>query len=331
MVASSFFSISAHAALDANQTFQQFNAVVLGNIDSTSHLHGRTWVGGSVVGGEYVHRTLPASDYAGLTVIGNVQSSGSGKVLSAGAVIGGSLDNFHVNGGSAAILGNANNGHLNGPTYVQGTATNINFNGGKLDTPNSILQTNISAATSTDFRTLLGNTSSDLRQLSNTSSVTLNGNKATFTATADSTGLAVFNLSIEDSISIFKLGEFDFILNNATTIIINSGLTDIDISANFLGGSAQKIASSTIWNFYDAETVDFGAQFGGSVLAVKADLKNTADIEGNVYVNNLTQRGQIHQYGFTGDIPVLAVPEPSTYAMFLAGLGLLAFGARRRA
>ncbi|MCB5190974.1 choice-of-anchor A family protein [Methylobacillus arboreus] len=327
IAATAFFSASAHAALDANQTFQQFNAVVFGNIDSTSHLHGRAWVGGNVNGGEYVHRPLPSSDYAGLTVQGNINNA---RVLAQGAVIGGNLNNSSVNGGSTAVLGNANNGHLNGPGYVAGVTTGINFNGGKLDAPNAQLQTNLDAASSTNFYDVLSSTSYNLSQLDNTSSVSLNGNKATFTAVADSTGLAVFNLSDIDALSIFGAGEFDFILNGASTVIINSSLTDIDISANFLGGSAQRIASQVIWNFYNAETVDLGRQFGGSILAVDAHLTNWADIEGNVYVQNLTQRGQIHQFGFTGDIPVVAVPEPSTYAMFLAGLGLLAFGARRR-
>lgn len=328
IAAISLLSMNANAALDANQTFQQFNAVVLGNIDSTSHLHGRTWVGGDVKGGEYVHRALPTSDYAGLTVLGNVSD---GKVLSKGAFVGGSLDNFGVNGG-AAVLGNANNAHFNeAPSYVQGSASNMTFNGDQLATPNSALQTSISAATSTNFYNVLNSTSDSLRQLDNTSSVNWNTQKATFTATADANGLAVFNLSDADALKIFALGEFDFILNNATTIVINSGLKDIDISANFLGGSAKDIAGNVIWNFYDAKTVDLGRQFGGSILATDATLTNWADIEGNVYVNNLVQRGQIHQYAFTASLPVTAVPEPSSYAMFLIGLGLLVFGARRRA
>ncbi|WP_088177754.1 FxDxF family PEP-CTERM protein [Methylobacillus glycogenes] len=44
----------------------------------------------------------------------------------------------------------------------------------------------------------------------------------------------------------------------------------------------------------------------------------------------MTQRGQIHQFAFLGDIPVAAVPEPSSYAMLLAGLALMGFVARRR-
>ncbi|ABE51019.1 choice-of-anchor A family protein [Methylobacillus flagellatus] len=328
IAAAAFFSASAHAALDANQTFQQFNAVVFGNIDSTSNLHGRAWVGGNVNGGEYVHRPLPTSDYAGLTVQGNISNA---RVLAQGAVINGNLTNTSVNGGSTAVLGNASNGHLNGPGYVAGANSDIFFNGGQLSAPNTQLETNIAAAGSTDFYSVLSSTSDNLKSLDSNSNATWTTQKATFTATADSNGLAVFNLSDADAMAIFGLGEFDFILNSATTVVINSSLKDIDISANFLGGSAQRIAGNVIWNFYNAETVDLGRQFGGSILAADATLTNWADIEGNVYVSNLIQRGQIHQYAFTGNIPVTAVPEPSSYAMLLLGLGLLGFAARRRA
>lgn len=327
MASALLFSINAHAGLTANQTFQQFNAVVLSDIDSSSHLHGRTWVGGNVVGGEYVHRTLPASDYAGLTVLGNISN---GKILQNGAVIKGNLSNTSVNGGSTAVLGSASNGHLNGPGYVQGVASNITFNGGSLAAPNAALQTNIAAAESTDFKTLLTSTSSYLSQLDSTSSVSVNGNKAVFNATADSTGLAVFNLSNSEAATIFSLGEFDLALGSASTVIINTALSDIDINANFLGGSAQKIAGNVIWNFYNAETIDLGRQFGGNILAVNAHLTNYADIEGSVFVDQLTQRGQIHQFAFLGDIPVAAVPEPSSYAMLMLGLAMLGFAARRR-
>lgn len=323
------FSVNAHAGLTANQTFQQFNAVVLTDINSSSHLHGRTWAGGSVTGGEYVHRTLPSSDYAGLTVLGNISN---GRVLQNGAVIKGSLNSTEINGGPAAIFGAASNTNFQGPTYVAGATSVINFNGGRLldYNSNATLQSSVAATESTNFASLLSTTSTYLSTLSNTSNVIINGGKATFNATADANGLAVFNLSDLDAASIFSKGEFDFNLGSASTVIINAALVDIDISANFLGGSAQRIAGNVIWNFYNAKTVDFGAQFGGNVLAYQANLTNNADIEGSVFVNKLTQRGQIHQFAFLGDIPVAAVPEPSSYAMLMLGLAMLGFSARRR-
>lgn len=329
IAATSFFSINAHAQLDANQTLNQFNAIVFGNVVSHSHVDGRTWVGGNVSGGDYVQHAgdTPASSYAGLTVKGNASNL---HVNGLGAVIVGNFSNAIVNTGSTAVLGNVTNSNLNGPAYVAGISSGSNFNGGdKLPSPNDTMQTNLAAVDSTDFHSLLSNTSSALSQLSNTSSVTVNGSTATFSAVVDATGLAAFNLTDAEATQIFSLGQFDFLLNGATTVIINSGLENISISANFLASSAHTIGSSVIWNFYDASSIVLNSQFGGSVLAVDATLTNYQNIEGGVYVQNLNQYGEIHLQPFTGNL-VTAVPEPSSYAMFLIGLGLLAFSARRR-
>ena len=329
IAATSFFSIGAHAALDANQTLNQFNAIVFGNVVSNSHVDGRTWVGGNVTGGDYVQHSsdTPASSYAGLTVKGNASNL---HVNGLGAVIGGNFNNSIVNTGSTVVLGNVVNSNLNGSAYIAGTSSGSNFNGGKLASPSSLMQSSIDAVDSTDFYSVLSNTSDSLRQLGNTSDVIVNGNKATFSAVADGSGLAVFNLTDAQATQIFGLGEFDFLLNGASTVVINSSLQNITIGANFLGGSAQTIGSSVIWNFYDATNITLNNQFGGSVLAVDATLTNNQNIEGGVFVKNLHQNGEIHLQPFNGNV-VTAVPEPSSYAMLLLGLGLLTFAVRRRA
>jgi choice-of-anchor A domain-containing protein len=126
---------------------------------------------------------------------------------------------------------------------------------------------------------------------------------------------------------VFAKGEFSFNLNGASTMIFNTDVDSAAISANFLGGSAQGIGGKTIWNFYGADTLDIGAQFGGSILALGATLTNTQNIEGGVFVNKLVQNGEIHLAPFDG---VLPVPEPETYGMLLAGLALVGMAARRR-
>jgi hypothetical protein len=72
-----WFRSSRHRprAADALQTLQQFNAVVLTNAKSDSHIDGRTCIGGSLTGNNSpvfdMHpNDVPASNYAGLTVMG---------------------------------------------------------------------------------------------------------------------------------------------------------------------------------------------------------------------------------------------------------------------
>lgn len=320
---------AATTPLTATQVLQQFNLVVLSNDVSNSHVDGRAWIGGTLTGGDYVQHAsdTAASSYAGLTVMG---SASGVHVNGLGAVIGGSLTNSTVNTGSSYISGAVSGSNLNGPAYVGGSSSNTNYNGGNLSSsgPSALMSTNYAASTSTNFASTLSALSDKLKAGGTNSSVSISGNKTTFTATPNSAGVAVFNLDNAASASVFATGEFTFNANGATTIIINSSVTSATIGANFLGGQAQSLGSAIIWNFYNATNLTINNQFGGTILATKASLTNNQNIEGGVYVNNLTQNGEIHLQAFTGN--VAAVPEPQTYASMLGGLALLGFTAIRR-
>lgn len=359
----SALSFSAQAAdtepLSAYEILQQFNLVVFGNA-SAQHVHGRAYIGGNVSGGEFVMdgvSSLPASSFAGLTVGGNATNT---RVLSGGAYIGGNfsgsvnsgssyvagnVSNTHFNdaayvGGnasgttfnqSAQVVGNVSNSNLNGPNYVGGTIAGSNRNGTAL----ASLDAAPTQASTATFESSLKSFSQSLSTLADTgSSVIIDGNKATFTAVAGDDGIAVFDLSSLDT-QLFSLSEFAFDLNGASLVIFNVDDTDLSFAINFLGGSAQTLGSSAIWNFYAAESLTAYSQFGGAVLAPYATLTNFNDIEGTVVVDTLNQFGQIHQYALTGtsptfSVPVAPVPEPETYAMLLAGLGLIGVVSRRR-
>ncbi|MDR7308820.1 choice-of-anchor A family protein [Rhodoferax saidenbachensis] len=318
-------SLSSHAALTADQALQQFNLVVLGNAQSYSHVDGRTFIGGNLSGGDYAQHAsqVPASSFAGLTVLGNVTGV---NVNGLGAYVGGNLSSANINSGTARVAGNASNTNFNGgnPTAVGGSTSGVNFNSGRLTGANATraLADAAANANSVNFGTLFNQTSSSLRTLVNTSSVVFSGNKATFNAVANN-GVAVFDLTAIDD-AVFSKGEYAFNLNGATTVIFNSDNTSIHISANFLGGSAQTYGQNFVWNFYNATDITLSSQFGGSILATNAKLTNYNNVEGSVVVNSLDQRGEIHLQPFAGHIPVTPVPEPETYAMLLAGLGLLA-------
>ena len=322
---------SAQAApASALEALQQFNLIAFGDVNSTSHVDGRSYIGGNLTGGDFVQHpaSTPASAYAGLTVRGNASNV---TVNGLGAVVGGKLSGNVINSGAAAVLGNSSNVNFNNAAYVGGSASATNFNGGRISdlANNAALLGQVAAATSTDLKATLSGLSDQLSHLSSAgSSVNINGNRVTFNALADANGTAVFDLTAIDAI-IFSLGEFEFNLNNATTIIFNTDETTYNISANFLGGSATLIGQKAIWNFYNATDLTLNSQFGGVVLATDAALENTQNIEGTVVVNSLTQSGEIHQQSFTGDVPEQKLPEPGSLGLLLGSLALLAL--RRKA
>lgn len=315
---------SAAAPLSAQEILTQFNLVTSGDVTSASqHVDGRTFIGGSVIGGEYAGhpQDIQPSSYAGLTVKGSAERI---TVNSNGAVVEGSLKFGTINNGNSAVLAGASDSSFSGAAFVVGPKSNNNFNGGLLAQAPST----VAAANSTQFGNVINGLSASLSHLASTgSSVSLNGNKATFSAVANSQGLAVFDLTATDT-QVFSKGEFEFKWNGASTVIFNVDEASLSFASNFLGGSARDVGTKAIWNFYKATDLTFSNEFGGVVLAPLAKLTNKNNIEGVVLVNQLDQRGEIHIANFGGNIS--AVPEPQTLALLLAGLGLVAGVAAKR-
>ena len=331
------FTLTAGPALAGGLTSQevlnQFNLVVLGDAKSASDVHGRAYVGGNLTAGEYEQWgwATPASGYAGLTVGGNASGV---TVDNGGAVIGGTLSNSTINNGATVVHGTAGGSHFNGSgtTYVGIDGGGNSFNSGRALSITGALKTQDDAATSTDFAAVLKGLSSQLSALADTKgTIEYNGyGRATFNAVAGLGGVAVFDLSAGDAAQLFSQGEFAFNMGSATTLIINVDALDVDISANFLDSAATKYGSKILWNFYDATDVTINRQFGGTVLAAGASFANYQDIEGDVLVKTLDQHGELHLDPFNGNIPTPPVPEPETYAMLMAGLGILGSVVRRR-
>ncbi|HEX8605608.1 MAG TPA: choice-of-anchor A family protein [Pseudoduganella sp.] len=300
-----------------NVTVNRGGVVTQGSLDGVIVNEGTNVVGGNV-SGSTLNR---ASQVAG---------SVSNSIFNNGAVIGGSVTGSNINGGGY-VGGAAANTNINGGGTVAGAVANTTINGGPFKGLAADFTTAGTAATSTNFGAVLGNLSNSLAQLKSTgSTVDISGNRATFTAVADAGGVAVFDLTAFDD-SLFGLGEFQFNLNGASTVIMNSDVTSASIHANFLGGGAQKIGSQVIWNFHDATSLAIGSQFGGAVLATGALVTNTADIEGGLFARALDLRAQVHVQPFTGNVDFLSpVPEPSVVAMIMAGLAVFGVSGLRR-
>lgn len=349
LAASTLFAGAVHAApLTADEMLKQFNVVVNGNLTSTSHVHGRTYVGGALQGGDYVQEVAKtaASAYAGLTVGGS--ASGNIHVNDLGAVVGGSVSGFTVNKGQAYVGGSASSSSFNGDAWINGAASGVNFNGqahaastsngtninNKLEATTALMNSTVAAATSTDFTNVMHNMTTKLSALSATKDTSVaftnNSHDVTFTGTGDANGVLVFDLTELDS-KIFSSTTTDisFNLTNATTVIFNTNDTALSLTANI--NAANSLGSSLIWNFAGAESVTVGRTFLGQVLVADGTFSNVggANVEGGVYAQTFNQYGEVHVQQFSGSLAT-AVPEVDTYAMLLAGLGLLGFIARRR-
>jgi hypothetical protein len=349
LAAATLFAGAAQAApLTATEMLQQFNMVVTGNVTSTSHVDGRSYVGGNVSGGDYVQHTsdTPASAYAGLTVGGNL--SNNVHVNGLGAIVGGNASGVNVNSGASYVGGSASYSSFNGNAWVNGAAQNVNFNGAghaasyvntnnnrPLNAPTAAMNDALAASTSTNFSSLMTGLSTQLSALKATAGTSVafsNGDHNVTLSGSGVDGVLVFDLTALDS-RIFSSTTTDisFNLTNATTVIFNTNDKLLNLGANF--NQASSLGSKLIWNFAGADTsVTVSRTFGGQALVADGTFSNIggANVEGGVFAKTLNQFGEIHLQSFSGNVPVAAVPEPETYAMLMAGLGLMGFMARRR-
>ena len=112
-----------------------------------------------------------------------------------------------------------------------------------------------------------------------------------------------------------------------TSVILNVHGSVVNFSAlgyqNFNPGHV-------LFNFVDATYITFSGGVTASILAPLANFVSSGGvINGQVVVANWT--GSSSGSAQVNDAPFIsAVPEPETYAMLLAGLGLIGFTARRR-
>ncbi len=141
------------------------------------------------------------------------------------------------------------------------------------------------------------------------------------------------------SLQVFSISGTD--LQTRNQIVVNSVPTTSTILVNVTGAFAQlasldgstpfsPFGDKVLFNFKDATQVNFAnTGLDASVLAPNALVTSSSGyIEGVVIAKDWN--GDFAVKTATGLPSVLAVPELETYAMMLAGLGLMGFVARRR-
>ena len=121
-------------------------------------------------------------------------------------------------------------------------------------------------------------------------------------------------------------------IKSTAHIIINDSASSINLSGGY--GSFSNFADRTLFNFANATSTSLTTYTWGSILAPNSDFFGTGHLEGTLVANSVSAKNawqsqvEIGATGFNA-VTVSAVPEPGTYAMLLAGLGLLAFLRRR--
>lgn len=272
-------------------SMREWNLIVLGDLQSSSEVEGRTFVGGDLTGNSSNYQiktpTPSPTGQPGLTVVGNVVGGAKNLNNGSGAIVGGNVSSgFNLNGAAQTVQvgGTISNTNVNQNTVQSGLAASSPDFLGSLNQQKTVLTSSL-----TDL-------SHTLSTLDSNSAVAISGNRATFNAAPNAEGVAVFNITADQLNSI---GEIDFKLNGADTAIVNVSGKSILLNDNFLGGT-NNLGEHVIWNFAEADSLNLTTAWGGSVLAPRAAATTGNYIQGSAVFGSLVQNGEMHIGTYTG-------------------------------
>jgi choice-of-anchor A domain-containing protein len=314
---------SAMASTNALGLDPSLNLLVFENFaPMSSDVEGTVAVGGNANISGY---SINAHNLAGtaLTVGGNLSFS-SGSISGDTSVGGNLVSNYSgTYGGNVAVGGN-----LDATAGISGGSSNTvtvwgTTNGYQSWYQPQLLSGSGSFSQGVDFnalRTSLTGLSTRLDGLAAASAVDSWGTWV-FTA-SNANGINVFDITsaqADDNMRIDGLGA------NGSVIINVLGST-----VNFGNHGFTNFNNRVLFNLPQATTLQLG-WVDASILAPFASVGSGYGlVEGQVVVNSWASSVQINDRPFVGQVPLAPIPEPETYAMLLAGLGLMGAVVKRR-
>ncbi|MCC6427962.1 MAG: choice-of-anchor A family protein [Phycisphaerales bacterium] len=274
----------------------EYNQIVLGNLQTGEDTEGRAFVGGNLSGSAAQFGTHLTPDSAWLGA--DVPQVGGNTTLG----------NLHMEAGNYRRTGSR-------------TGT-VDFNGGGHEIVDPAVAGMVSG-----YQNQLTSLSSYLGGLASDSTIQGPTNQPAplkFIATPDGDGIAVFNLTASQLTSNL-VQQLELTTNGATSIVVNVTDASVNFNSGDFVGSRQNAAvrASTIWNFIGATGITLDRQWNGAILAPGAHLTNSTAIEGSVFVGSMTQNGEVHLPNYDGH-----VPTPGS--IVLAGAAVVVAARRRR-
>ena len=130
------------------------------------------------------------------------------------------------------------------------------------------------------------------------------------------TGNGLVDLSLEEFWeNQVSFGDMTILATNQSSTMgwVDNRLYDFHLDFNLLAGEIHvvvKDGATTLWDIKVNDPTFGGGQFG--------------------FFNNSQQNVRYAGFEQTGGVPVTPIPEPETYALMLAGLGVLGWASRRR-
>jgi len=285
-----------------------YNVIAFGNFTSSStEVRGALAVGSNATLANFSVGSGLKSGYSDASlVVGNNLTYANGQVFHGNAVSGGQItaSGFNVAAGSA---------HANAPVPLNFGAELVRLKD---------LSSNLRAAQSN------GTVQKTWQLVFTGTNTAVNVFDVTAAQLGSSNGFAV-NIPT-GSVAIFNVSGSSFTTNWPGGFTLN-GQTIANQSAD--------LASSLLFNFNDASSLNFNGSWAGSVLAPTADVTlNWGAFFGSLQANNVTSSAAFYDVGFDGDkLPLVnppsnlpPIPEPATWALMIGGFALVGLAMRRR-